>query len=70
MIDEKLTAEQWQAIAEKLAEKLAIACSQFSYCDTGYGCPIPCPKHKIEKRYDGYTGQEFITQAKKELGYE
>lgn len=66
----ELTAEQWQAIAEKLAEKLAIACSQFPYCDTGCRCPIPCPKHNVNKKYDGFTNQEFIEQAKKELGYE
>lgn len=56
----ELNAEQWQAIAEKLAEYLDIACDAYpTIHDCAINCPIPCKRN-----------MDWIAQAKKELGYE
>lgn len=57
MNDENLTASQWQAIAEKLAEYLENACM-------GMECE-DCQLLNDCKISDGW-----LNQAKKELGYE
>lgn len=55
-----LTAEQWQAIAEKLSEYLRIACNAYPTIEECRNkCPIPCR-----------AAMTWITQAKRELGYE
>lgn len=63
MCKNELNAEQWQAIAEKLAEYLDKMCDAYlDNCDT-------CPLYNCEMSL-GSIKQFVIRKAKKELGYE
>ena len=63
-----LTSEQWQAVAEKLAEYLAAGCMEYEYKENcAEICSLPCDP------FSGFDFEEkatWIEQAKKELGYE
>lgn len=59
-MENDLTAEQWQAIAEKLGEYIeGICCSRYD-CDN---CGIYCNSINQDKT-------DWINQAEQELGYE
>lgn len=58
-MDKELTAEQWQAIAEKLANYIDNRCVSIYDCDL---CPF--------KEHETCSPMFALEQVKKELGYE
>lgn len=61
MEQSKLSAEQWQAIAEKLAENMEYGCRSIDYCTS---CEMSCSGGGYMKKED------WLQWAKEELGYE
>lgn len=63
MEQKNLTAEQWQRIAEKLADYLEQGCLR-QHCEDE--CGLPCSEPKSREMWK----EDWINEAIKELGYE
>lgn len=61
-MENDLTAEQWKAIAEKLAKHIDEMCPCIEICDTYPACPFKC-----DETCEPMFALKFV---KKELGYE
>lgn len=70
-LNKELTKEQWQVIAEKLAEYLSRTCAGYEYKENcAEICPLPCDPLMGYELYDFEDKDVWVEKAKKELGYE